>query len=383
MIRRMWACALLAAVWACDQQPAQTGADKPAAQPSAKGVPTTQPASRFPTTQPTSPAVAQPGNSKLRVALIPKGTTHDFWKSVHAGGVKAARELGNVDLIFRGPEKEDDREQQVSLVQNFVSSRVDAIVLAPLDDKALLPAVQQATAAKIPVVIIDSGLAGQAGKDFISFAATDNYKGGQLGGQRLGEALGGKGRVLLLRYQEGSASTVERERGFVDALAKFPDIQLVDPKRYAGPTRATAQEASENLLTANGDVQGIFCPNESSTFGMLLAIRSRGLTGKVRFVGFDASPGLIEALSKGELDGLVVQNPMKMGYLGVKTAIDHLQGRKVELLQDTGVVIVTKETMTQPEYKELLSPDLSNLDCPRASRTAAPKYRAPSRGRSG
>jgi ribose transport system substrate-binding protein len=337
---RLWigTCLLLCSTWGCNQQPPPAGGSSGATQPTG------------------SAAVAR---ARLKIAVIPKGTTHDFWKSVHAGAVKAARELGNVDLVFRGPEKEDDREQQVSLVQNFISSRVDAIVLAPLDDNALLPAVQQATAAKIPVVIIDSGLAGKVGQDFISFAATDNYKGGQLGGQRLGQVLGGKGRVLLLRYQEGSASTTDRERGFVEALAKFPEVTLLDPKRYAGPTRATAQEASENLLTANSDVQGIFCPNESSTFGMLLALRSRGLTGKVRFVGFDASPGLVEALGQGALDGLVVQNPLHMGYTGVKTAADYLAGKPVPPLQDTGVVLVTKETMGQPEYKELLSPDLA------------------------
>jgi len=306
----------------------------------------------------TGPAAAQP--NRLRIAVIPKGTTHDFWKSVHAGAVKAQRELGNVELIFRGPEKEDDREQQISLVQNFVSSRVSGIVLAPLDDQALLPAVRQATAAGIPVVIIDSGLAGEAGRDFVSFAATNNYQGGQLAGQRIGEVLEGRGRVLLLRYQEGSASTVERERGFVEALAGFPDIELVDPKRYAGPTRATAQEAAENLLTAHGSaVQAVFCPNESSTFGMLLALRSRNLSGKIRFVGFDASPGLVEALRQGELDGLVVQNPLKMGYVGVKTAVEAVNGQTVPAQQDTGVVLVTRENMNQPEYQDLLNPDLA------------------------
>jgi ribose transport system substrate-binding protein len=339
MMRWICASALFVALGGCDRQP-----------PGGSGA-TTQPAA--------SGAAATPARTPWKIAVIPKGTTHDFWKSVHAGAAKAARESGRVDLIFRGPEREDDREQQVSLVQNFISSRVDAIVLAPLDDQALLPAVQQATAAKIPVVIIDSALAGQVGKDFVSFAATNNYRGGQLGGQRVAEVLGGAGRVLLLRYQEGSASTVERERGFVEALAKCPGITLVDPKRYAGATRATAQEASENLLTAHTDIQGIFCPNESSTFGMLLALRSRGLAGKIHFVGFDASPGLVDALAQGELDGLVVQNPLKMGYVGVKTAVDHLSGKPVEPLQDTGVVLVTKETMDQPEYKELLSPDLS------------------------
>jgi len=302
-----------------------------------------------------SQALAQ---QKLKIAVIPKGTTHDFWKSVHAGAVKAQRELKDVEIIFKGPEREDDREQQISLVQNFVSSGVSAIVLAPLDDRALVSPVRQATAAGIPVVIIDSGLAGEVGKDFVSFIATDNYKGGQLGGQRLAEVLGEKGKALLLRYQEGSASTVEREKGFCQALARQPRVELVDPKRYAGATRATAQEAGENLLTRYGDVNGIFCPNESSTFGMLLALRSRGLAGKTRFVGFDASPGLVEALGKGELDGLVVQNPMKMGYLGVQTAVDHLRGKSVERLVDTGVVLVTKENMNQPEIRELIAPDL-------------------------
>jgi ribose transport system substrate-binding protein len=296
---------------------------------------------------------------KLKIALIPKGTTHDFWKSVHAGGVRAARELGNVDLIWRGPEKEDDREQQVSLVQNFVSTGVAAIVLAPLDEKALVAPVRQAMGAKIPVVIIDSGLDGEPGKDYVSFAATDNYKGGTLAGQRLAEVMGGKGKALMLRYQEGSNSTMERERGFVDAIAQHSEIQLVDPKRYAGPTRATAQEAAENLLTAHPDVQGIFASNESASFGMLLALRSRGLVGNVRFVGFDASPGLLDGLGKGEMDGLIVQDPMNMGYLGVKTAVDHLQGKSAPPRQDTGVVLVTKETMNKADFAELLRPDLA------------------------
>jgi ribose transport system substrate-binding protein len=327
-------CLLLYAAWGCSQAP-------PAAE------------------EPQPAGATASARSRLKIAVIPKGTTPDFWKSVHAGAVKAARELGNVDLVFRGPEREDDREQQVALVQNFISGRVDAIVLAPLDERALVPAVQQATAAKVPVVIIDSGLAGQAGVDFVSFAATDNYRGGQLGAERMGEVLGGTGRVLLLRYQEGSASTTERERGFIERLAQQPGIVLVDPKRYAGATRATAQEAAENLLTANPDVQGIFCPNESSTFGMLLALRSRGLAGKIRFVGFDASPGLVEALGQSELDGLVVQNPLQMGYVGVKTAADHLAGKPVAAQQDTGVVLVTRDTLQSPEYQELLRPDLA------------------------
>lgn len=315
--------------------------------------------------KPAIPAPANPkppaakGSETLRIAVVPKGTTHDFWKSIHAGAEKAARELGNVQIVFRGPEKEDDREQQVSLVQNLISGQYSAIVLAPLDDKALVAPVRQASQGKIPVVIIDSGLSAEVGKDFVSFVATDNRRGGQLGGQRLAEGLGGKGTVLLLRYQEGSASTTEREEGFLDAMKAAPGITVIDPHRYAGATRATAQEAAENLLTANANVNGIFCPNESSTFGMLLALRSRGLIGKVKFVGFDASPGLVEALKAGDIDALVVQNPMKMGYLGVKTAIDHIRGQSVPPRIDTGVAVVTKANMDGAEFKEVLDPPLA------------------------
>ncbi len=314
------------------------------------------------------PKAAAPGGTPggaaapLRIAVVPKGTTHVFWQSVEAGARKAEKELGGgVQVTFRGPEKEDDREHQVSLVQNLISSKYNAIVLAPLDDKALVGPVKQATAAKIPVVIIDSGLEAKVGEDFISFVATDNEKGGQMAGERLAQVLNSKGKVLLLRYQEGSASTALRERGFVDAISKVSGITLIDPKRYAGATRATAQEAAENLLLAHTEIDGVFCPNESSTYGMLLALRSRGLTKKVKFVGFDASDAAVEAMRNDEIQGLVLQNPIRMGYLGVKAAVDHIRGTKVEPRIDTGVVIVTKENMDTPESKDLLSPDLKAL----------------------
>ncbi|MCC6426942.1 MAG: substrate-binding domain-containing protein [Phycisphaerales bacterium] len=305
-----------------------------------------------------TPATPTATTAKLKIAVVPKGTTHDFWRSVHAGALKAQNELGNVEVTFRGPEREDDRQQQVDLVQNLISAGYSAIVLAPLDDKALVAPVKQAAAVNIPVVIFDSGLQGEAGKDFVSYVATDNYKGGQLAGQKMIELVGGKGRVLMLRYAEGSASTALREQGFIDALKTAPGIELIDPKRYAGATRATAQETSENILTSTSDFAGIYCPNESSTFGMLLAIRGKGLAGKVKFVGFDASQGLLDAMRNNEIDALVVQNPIRMGYLAVMTAANHIKGEKVETNIDTGVALITNATMDSPENKDLLDPDL-------------------------
>jgi ribose transport system substrate-binding protein len=232
---------------------------------------------------------------------------------------------------------------------------VSGIVLAPLDNRALVRPVEDANRAGVPTVIIDSGLESDAMESYIS---TDNRKGGELAADRLGTLLGGKGNVLVLRYAEGSASTTERENGFLDRLkAGYPRITVVSSDQYSGATRETAKRASENLLNRfGGDLQGVFVPNESGTIGMLLALQDMGKAGKVRFVGFDASPLLIDALRHGQLDGIAVQNPMRMGYLGVKTMVAHLRGQPIEKRIDTGVTMVTPQNLEQPEVKVLVSP---------------------------
>jgi ribose transport system substrate-binding protein len=306
-------------------------------------------------------AAAAGGDPKkpLTIAVIPKGTTHEFWKAIHAGAVQAAQELSaqgdSVTIIWKGPLREDDREQQVQVVEGFISQGISGMVLAPLDKRALVRPVEEAKQAGVPTVIIDSGLDSDS---IVAFVATDNVKGGQLAADRLGELLGGKGKVLLLRYQEGSASTMDRERGFLDQMkAKYPGVALISSDQYAGPTRETAKRAAENLLNRHGaDLQGIFTVNESSTIGMLLALQDIGKAGKVRLVGFDAGQTLVDALRAKQLDGLVVQSPMKMGYLGVKTMSDHLRGRPVERRVDTGVMVVTPENLDTPEARDLVTP---------------------------
>jgi ribose transport system substrate-binding protein len=301
-----------------------------------------------------------PGVAKtLSIAVIPKGTTHEFWKSIHAGAARAARELG-AEIIWKGPQKEDDRAQQITVVEDFISRGVDGIVLAPLDDRALMRPVRDAVREKIPVVIIDSAL---QGSEHISYVSTDNYKGGVLAARRLGELLGGKGRIFLIRYQEGSASTVQREAGFYDTITKeFPAIVLLVQDQYAGATTETAYQLAENLISRFPDVEGVFAPNESSTFGTLRALQESRLAGQVVFVGFDSSPKLIQGLRDGHIKGLVLQNPDKMGYLGVKTIVAHLRGETVEKVIDTGVLLATLENMDAPEIRALLSPDLSLID---------------------
>lgn len=296
--------------------------------------------------------------AQYRIAVIPKGETHDFWRSIHAGAIAAARELGNVQILWQGPLREDDREQQIQVVEQFVAQGVDGIVLAPLDRRALVRPVEEAGAAGIPTLIIDSGLESEK---IVSYVATDNYDGGVLAARRLAEVLGGKGEVILLRYQVGSESTEQREAGFLDTLAKeFPQIELISTDQRAGATRESATQAMEGLLAQFGDrVDGIFAPCEPVAYGCMRALEDSDKAGQIKLVGFDATPAMVEALRGGTLHGLVLQDPFKMGELGVKLMVDHLAGKPVEKRVPTGEVVVTKENMDDPAMVRLHSPDLT------------------------
>jgi ribose transport system substrate-binding protein len=309
-------------------------------------------------------ACARQGNEtagRLTVAMIPKGTTHQFWQMVHAGAEKAAQEL-KVEVVWRGPLREDDRESQVTEVENAVARGVAGIALAPLDESALVGPVSTAMKRGIPVVIFDSGL---KGNEYVSFVATDNDAGGRLAGEHMVKLLKGKGRVVLLRYAEGHDSTSRREEGFLAALRGQPGIEIVSANQYGGADVEGAYKKGESLLstlkTPDGrlSIDGIFCPNESVSFAMLRVLQDNGWAGKVRFIGFDASDNLVKGLRDGHLDGIVLQDPVRMGYLGIKTLVDHIKGAKVERRIDTGVRIVTRETMDTPEMKELMQPDLT------------------------
>jgi ribose transport system substrate-binding protein len=296
------------------------------------------------------------------IAVIPQGSTHEYWKSIHAGAAKAAQDLAaqgtKIRIIWKGPLREDDREQQTQVVEGFISQKVSGIVLAPFDSHALVRPVEEAATAGIPTLVVDSAL---DTTKIVSFVATDNKQGGALAAEQMGKLMNGKGKVLLLRYQEGVASTRAREDGFVEKLkSAYPGIELISSNQFAGPTRDTAKRASENLLTRYASqIQGVFTPNESSTAGMLLALQDINKAGKVAFIGFDVSDTFIEAIHNKQLQGIVVQNPFRMGDLGVRTMVDHLQGKSVEKRIDTGVMLVTAENMESADVQQLLHPPLS------------------------
>jgi ribose transport system substrate-binding protein len=287
----------------------------------------------------------------LRIAVIPKGTTHIFWQSVRAGAEAAGQELG-ASIFWNGPERESDREKQIQIIEDFIVSRVSAVVLAPLDKKALVPAVEKMHAAGVPCVIIDSAVDTDK---ILSFVATDNYRGGVIAARRMGRILGGAGRIVVVKYMPNSASTTNRENGFIDTIKKeFPGVQIVDAK-YGMDTVETALQAVEDLLTKNTDLDGLYACNASTSVGALQGLRSQGRLGRVRMIGFDAEEALVAALESGRIDSLVVQNPYKMGYEGVKAAAAGVRGVRVPERIDTGVELVTGDRLDEPAVKSLLS----------------------------
>ena len=297
---------------------------------------------------------------RITIAVIPMGTTHEFWKAIHAGALTASHEL-NVDIIWKGPLKEDDRDEQIQVVETFIAADISALVIAPLDDRALIRPVLEAKNMGIPTVILDSELQEDV---YSSFVATDNYRGGVLAAEHIGKLMNGKGKLIMVRVLEGITSPMKREDGFLTTIkAKFPEIEILSDNQYGGITSESAYRTCENLLNRfSEEVDAIFTPNESTTFGCLRAIQDRGLAGKIIFVGFDSSNKLIEAMEKRELLGLVLQNPFGMGYHGVKNAVAVLKSEPYEKIVDTGVTLATPENMNDPKIRKLLSPDLSILN---------------------
>jgi ribose transport system substrate-binding protein len=286
------------------------------------------------------------GAKKLTFAVIPKADVFTFWPTVRKGAEAACKELG-IEMVWRGAANETSFGQEIEIVEAMIDQGVDGIVLAPQSDTALVEVVEKAVARKIPVVIIDSGLKSEKQ---ISFVATDNYEGGVQGATRLAETIGKKGKVALIKNIPGSASTEAREKGFKDTIAKFPEVRLVD-EQYAMGQPTKANEVVTAMLGKHKDLAGIFTANEPGAIGALNAVTNEGLAGKVKIVGFDASPTLIKGIREGNLDSTIVQDPFGMGSLGVKLLYDHLQGKTVPKQKPTNLKLVTKDNLDTPEVQ--------------------------------
>ncbi len=295
-------------------------------------------------------AVGCGGPHRKVVGVVPKSTSHIFWVAVERGAKAAARDF-NLELIWNGPPSETDYARQIQIVDSLIARHVDGLVLAATERQALVGPVDRAMAAGIPVAIFDSGL---DSTNYTSFVATNNYAAGRLAAAALGKLLGGRGSVGIVMHVPGSVSTMDRERGFEDALAgDYPNVKIV-ARQYGMSTRARSRDATENILTAHPDLDGLFASTEPSSSGASLALASRGLAGKVKFVAFDTSDSMVEDLKRGTIHAMVVQDPFKIGYEAVRTIADKLNGKTPPKRIDLDGVLVTRPDLEKPEVRALL-----------------------------
>lgn len=288
------------------------------------------------------------------IAVVPKSQSHVFWQTVHAGAVAAGRDLG-VDILWNGPAAETDFSRQVSIMDDFINQRVDGIALAPTHGESLLPVVERAAREKIPVTIFDSGI--ETDK-YLSYVSTDNYKGGVLAAERMIQLLPNGGRIAVIGTVPGSVSTTEREKGFQETVAqKVKKINIVT-LQYGMSDRAKSLAVAEDILTAHPNLDALFCSNESGTIGAVQGAKSKGVAGKLKIVGFDSSPTVIEDLEAGNIDSLVVQNPFRMGYLAVETLAKNLHGEVPAKRIDTGATLVTAANLKDKVIQDLLNPPI-------------------------
>lgn len=304
---------------------------------------------------PKGPGQARPGKAaksyKYRIAVVPKGVAFDFWLAVKAGAEKAGREEG-AKILWKGPHEETDVALQKSIIENFITQKVDAIVMAACDSRALVPTVRRALKAGIPVITIDSGLNPDIS---LCFVATDNLKAAKSAADVLAKLIGYEGEVGLIPFVPGAETSILREKGFKEGLKKYPKIKLVSVL-YSYSDASKAMAATEDMLTSHPNIKGIFAANEPGAIGCARALKARGLAGKVKLVAFDAAPTEIEELKAGTVQALIVQNPFKMGYLGVKMAVKAIKGEKIPRRIDTGVAVVTMENFNEPRIQRLLYP---------------------------
>jgi ribose transport system substrate-binding protein len=291
---------------------------------------------------------------KKVIAVVPKATSHMFWVSVESGVRAAGRDFG-VDVLWNGPAQETEYDRQIQIVDSMVARHVDGLAVAATERQALVGPVERAVAAGIPVTIFDSGL---DSTNYMTFLATNNYEAGQMAARELARLLNGRGKVGIVLHAPGSASTMERERGFDDVMAKeYPQIRII-ARQYGMSSRAKSRDATENILTAAPDIDGLFASTEPSAAGASLAIKSRGLAGKVKFVAFDSSESMVADLKAGLIQAMVVQDPYRMGYECVKTLVDKLHGTQPPKHIDLSARVVRAADLDKPEIHALLFPDL-------------------------
>ncbi len=315
-----------------------------------------------PATQAPAPAVAKPTACGGEIAVIVKTGNSGYWQNVQSGAIKAQDELktncAKLSVTFLGPQTESNITEEINMVESAIDRGVKAIVLAPSDTAALVPAVVDAKKAGIPVIIIDSALSGDA-SNYTAFLATDNKAAGEACGKAMVDAIKAKtgsdtGKIAIMSYVQGVGSEVGRVGGFKDYIANNSHLTIVTTQ-YSNSDMPTALNQTTNVLTSNPDLVGIFGANEPTAIGMGTAIKTAGLSGKIVAIGFDGAEQLQAFIKDGTLQAIAVQSSFNLGYLGVKDAYDvAVNGKTIPATVDTGFLMVTKDNIDSQDAKNVL-----------------------------
>jgi len=293
----------------------------------------------------------------IELAVVPKAIGFDFWEQVRLGAQCAADEQDNVSMQWDGVTAETDVTGQQNLLQNFITQGVDGIVYAATDAQVLADVSQSALDQGIDVVNIDSGTEPQP--DEIPVFATNNVRAAEEGMDYLAEQIGGEGNIAFIPFQPGTSTNDSRAEGFRQGLEEYPDIELV-AEQSSDSDYNTALQVTEDILTANPELDGIYAANEPSALGAAEAVRQSGREGEISIVGWDASEEAIEGLDSGVIDGIVTQNPFRMGYEGVNAAVETIRTGETVEGGDTGSILITPDNVDSEEVQAILNPSCEN-----------------------
>jgi len=279
----------------------------------------------------------------IKIAVVVKALNSDFWKIVEAGAKAAGKDLG-VEVEVLGPSAETAVSEQVAMIEDQITKKVSALAVAPSQPASAIPVFEQAKAANIPVVLIDTDA---DWADKVSFVGTGNYEGGKLAGEFLAQKLGKGGKVVILRGAMGDHTHDERTNGAVEVL-KANGLEIIDIQP-ANSERGLGMTVMENMLQAHPDIQGVFATNDEMALGALRAIQAA--KKEIIVVGFDGSPDALKSIAAGELTATVAQSPYNIGYKGVEAAVKAAKGEQVEKRIDTGTYVITKENVAEEQKK--------------------------------
>jgi ribose transport system substrate-binding protein len=290
----------------------------------------------------------------IHLAVIPKSVGLDYWTKVHEGAMCAVRQLPGVQVTWNGVTDETDVVGQLELLNNYIAEGVNGLVYAATDATAMSEVSSDAANAGVKVVSIDSGTTPQPSD--VPLIATNNIAGAKLAAEELAKAIGpGGGKVAIIGFHAGTETNDQRVQGFEEQLKKYPKLHLIGIQ-YSQNDYNTALTVTANILTANPDLKGLFAANESSDVGAVEAVRIAHMVGKVKIVGWDTSPDEVDGVKQGVVAGLISQDPFRMGYDGVRAAVEMLRHQRRPQNENTGAVFVTRSNLTNPVVRQFVTP---------------------------